>query len=359
MRRDDIELYLCSLLQEPVRVNKLAHLGGKPGDLETKAYGYGTPVRVDYETADGEPRHAVIHTISPGDFGHEHMADRAQILLWQHRAFNSLPRHVRALDVAGFGPDGEITSVGHVNEFCLVTEYLEGDTYARDLERIAATGETRPCDLARADALADYLIDIHRKPKDEPGLYTRRIRELVGHGECLMGLIDSFPDDGVVPQEVLRGIEHRAVEWRWRLKNRVHRLRQVHGDFHPWNILFQKGAEFHLLDRSRGEYGDPADDVACLTANYLFFSLRSAGRLEGSFNELFHRFWDRYLNRSGDLEILEAAPPFFTFRSLVMASPVWYPNLDESVRRKLISFATAVLDAPSFNPDEVNHYCAA
>jgi hypothetical protein len=43
----------------------------------------------------------VLHTMSPNAFGHEHMSDRAQILLWQHRAFNCLPGHVRALDVAG------------------------------------------------------------------------------------------------------------------------------------------------------------------------------------------------------------------------------------------------------------------
>jgi aminoglycoside phosphotransferase (APT) family kinase protein len=44
----------------------------------------------------------------------------------------------------------------------------------------------------------------------------------------------------------------------------------VHGDFHPWNILFQNDCDFAVLDRSRGEWGDPADDVAPLTINYLF-----------------------------------------------------------------------------------------
>jgi hypothetical protein len=357
MRRDDIELYLCSLLQEPVRVNKLAPLGASAADLRTKGYGYGTPIRVDYETADGEPRHAVIHTISAGGFGHEHLADRAQILLWQNHAFNSLPRHVRALDVAGLGADGEITSVGKVEEFFLVTEYVEGDTYARDLQRIQTEGATCPCQPARADALTDYLAAIHADPVDAPGLYARRIRELVGHNECLMGIVDSYPAESSVQQNDLREIEHLAVDWRWRLKNRSHRLRQVHGDFHPWNILFQSDVEFQLLDRSRGEYGEPADDVTCLTINYLFFSLQQYGRLDNVFADLFCRVWERYLQKTGDKEMLDVAAPFFAFRSLVLASPVWYPHLEEGVRSKLIHFAKSVLGAPSFEPHEVNRYC--
>jgi aminoglycoside phosphotransferase (APT) family kinase protein len=59
----------------------------------------------------------------------------------------------------------------------------------------------------------------------------------------------------------------RNITWRLRLKSLTHRLRQVHGDFHPWNILFRSAAEFSLLDRSRGEYGDPADDFRGFLSN--------------------------------------------------------------------------------------------
>ncbi len=134
-----VEEYLCSLLRQPVTVRGLAPLGHGPGETEVKGYGYGTPVRVDYETAEGEKRSAVIHTMESGPFGHEHMADRAQILLWEHRAFNSLPRHVRALDVAGFDCAGGLNSLGNVEEFCLLTEYAEGEGYFRDLR--ANTGD--------------------------------------------------------------------------------------------------------------------------------------------------------------------------------------------------------------------------
>jgi aminoglycoside phosphotransferase (APT) family kinase protein len=215
-----------------------------------------------------------------------------------------------------------------------------------------------PLDKARADALADYLAGIHRVRSAETGLYVRRIRELVGHSECVMGLIDSYPpDQKAVDWDALRQIERSCVDWRWKLKPRVHRLSQVHGDFHPWNILFREGVDFSLLDRSRGEWGDPADDVTCITMNYLFFSLQKSGRLEGDFESLFDGFWERYLKSSRDHEMLEVAAPFLAFRGLVMAHPLWYPDLAADVRQKLIRFVCATLADEAFDPQRVNDYC--
>jgi aminoglycoside phosphotransferase family enzyme len=173
-----------------------------------------------------------------------------------------------------------------------------------------------------------------------------------------MGLTDSYPaGQTAVDWNILRQIEHGCVDWRWKLKDRVHRLRQAHGDFHPWNILFREGTDFSLLDRSRGEWGEPADDVTCISMNYLFFSLQQSGRLTGPFETLFRRFWDRYLAGSGDTEILEVSAPFFAFRGLVMAHPLWYPDLDAEVRRKLIRFVCSTLAAETFDPGKVNEYC--
>jgi hypothetical protein len=211
-----------------------------------------------------------------------------------------------------------------------------------------------PLDQDRANALCDYLLSIHTVRYDQPGLYTRRIRELIGHSECIMGLIDSYPPGA---EDSLQRIESLCLDWRWRLKDRVHRLCQVHGDFHPWNILFREGIDFSVLDRSRGEWGEPADDVTSLTMNYVFFSLQRSGRLDGNFETLFLNFWDRYLARSGDKEMLQVTAPFFVFRALVMAHPVWYPDLADGVRRKLFQFMTSVLETDSFNPREVNRYC--
>jgi hypothetical protein len=354
---EKVERYLKSLLGKHIAVLGLGHLGEPPDEALGKSYGYLSPIRVDYRAANGAHRSAVLHTMSPGPFGHEHMADRARALIWSHQAFNRLPRHVRSLDVGAFEPDGNLLSLAKAEEFCLLTEYAEGENYAIDLERLRDGGTLTVQDIARADALCDYLVAINRVRGDDPELYVRRIRELIGDGGCIMSLADSYPRHPLFTPRVLEEIEQRCVRWRWRPKNRPHRLRQVHGDFHPWNILFAREADFLLLDRSRGELGDPADDVTCLTLNYVFFSLQRSGRLEGAFEALFLRFWERHLEKTGDREMLQVAAPFFAFRGLVMASPVWYPSLADSVRRKLLAFMFGVLENKAFDPTQVNTYC--
>ncbi|MBP2674642.1 MAG: hypothetical protein H6Q84_1482 [Deltaproteobacteria bacterium] len=354
LRMESLERYLAGRFGEDVRVKAILPLGESAASGAAKGYGYGHPVKVEF-TAGGSPRSAVLETTSPGPFGHEHMSDRAQMLLWDYSAYNSLPGHARALDVGAFDAAGNLLSVRDASEFFLLVEHVEGVGYIRDIARLQDGSALREIDLARADALCDYLTSIHSVKGENPDLYVRRIRELVGHGECIMGLSDSYPArHGFITPALLEEIERRCVSWRWRLKGRTHRLRQVHGDFHPFNILFREGTDFSVLDRSRGEWGEPADDVTALTGNYLFASLQAHGRLEGSFETLFRRFWERYIGRTGDEEILETAAPFFAFRCLVMASPVWYPSLDEEVRKRLFSFTIAVLHAPRFDPGRVN-----
>jgi hypothetical protein len=357
LTQEEVRRYLQSVVGAPVTVLGMVTLGDGHESTDVKGYGYGVPLKVDFQVNGRNYRTAVLHTLTPGEFGHEHMADRAQELIWEHRAFNRLPRHVRPLDLCGFQPGGKLISLGNVEEFCLLTDYVEGRCYARDLERIRDTGDLSEIDEVRADALCDYLVEIHKVRGSDPHLYVRRIRELVGHGECIMGITDSYPSHPLAPPSLLEKVEHLSVSWRWRLKGLTHRLRQVHGDFHPWNVLFRSAADFSILDRSRGEYGDPADDVTSMTLNYMFFSLQRSGKLEGSLQRLFFRFWQRYLEKSGDSELLKVAAPFLAFRGLVMASPVWYPHLPDTVRQRLLTFVVSVLEAECFDPEKANQYC--
>ena len=139
-RETQFEAYLEELLRQPVRVSRVSPLAG--GDLTggLKAYGYGVPLLIEF-TAAGEARRVVLETMSRGPFGHEHMADRAQVQLWAHSTFNDLPRHVRSLDVGAIRPPGAMVSLGEAEEFFTLTEFVEGRAYFEDLARIAATGE--------------------------------------------------------------------------------------------------------------------------------------------------------------------------------------------------------------------------
>jgi aminoglycoside phosphotransferase (APT) family kinase protein len=213
-------------------------------------------------------------------------------------------------------------------------------------------GRATENDLARVTALAAYLVELHAEPLHDPIAYARAIRDLIGHGEGIFGIIDGYPD-GVVaaPMTRLRAIEARCVAWRWRFRGRERRLRYTHGDFHPFNIVFSEGVRFRLLDASRGGCGDPADDVACMAINYLFFAIAEP-RAAPAFRQLWHRFWRTILEGSKDFELLELVAPFLTWRALVLANPRWYPSLHADARDHLLGFAEAALEADRFDPEK-------
>ncbi len=149
LKANDLEAYLSSLFKKPVTLTGLAPLGENPSDKSIKFCGYGTPMRLDYQLAC-EHRSAVLHTMHPGPFGHEHMEDRAQVLLRENRSFNKLPCHVRTFDVGGFQSDGSLSTLGGVMEFFLLIEYVEGEPYAQDLKRLRdgamlSAPRPRPC----------------------------------------------------------------------------------------------------------------------------------------------------------------------------------------------------------------------
>ncbi|MDE3118483.1 MAG: phosphotransferase [Nitrospirota bacterium] len=356
LHRKALEAYLRHRFGPRARLLAFGPIGQETSGPALKQYGYGAPVRLTFH--DGQvTRRVVLETMCAGPFGHEHMADRAQALLWDYDSYGRLPRHVPALDVGAFTGDGALFSVAPAQEFFVLTGWAEGDSYHKDLERLSRTDRLRQADRNRTRALARYLSDIHRVKRRHPALYRRRLRELLGHGECIMGLTDSYPVRfDFITEDLLRSIEDACNRWRWRLRRKAGRLVQVHGDFHPWNVLFRKGTEFSVLDRSRGEWGEAADDLTAMTINYLFFSLCRWGKLQGPFEVLFRQFWDDYGTASGDRAITECAAPFFAFRGLVIASPLWYPKLPLSVRRSLFNFIRNVLAEERFDPDQVNRY---
>ena len=311
----------------------------------------------------------VVKTLAPEGFGHEYPSDRAGIFLLDLDEFNNLPRHVKALDVLAELKDGSIKSIGGGKEYYLLMEKAEGRHYFNDLVSFADKERLDDIAIKKIKAMASYLAKIHSIKKDSKTLYWRKLRDTVGHGECLMGVFDTYPE-GVVSSAEMTDIIKKSVDWIYKLKPKYKRLSRIHGDFHPGNIWFRtenskfkiqnsklrtinSELDFILLDRSRGPWGEPADDVTALAINYIFFSIKNFEAVKGPYLEALKIFFDEYVRLSGDDEIYEALAPFFAFRGAVVANPVFYPEVTARQRKMIFKFIHSALDSRKFNLQKI------
>lgn len=327
-------------------IEPLAPDGGATRGATAKAAGYGMPARVRIVDDRGAERVLVWRVASANDFGHDRRSDRAGNALLAFDDFAHVPQHVAPLDVGAVAATGELISLRDWDELYLITSYAPGTIYADDLRRIAREGVAGDLDIARVDALAAYLARLH-VPLAGAARYRRAIRDLVGHGEGIFGIVDGYPAGPL--DERLQALERRTVEWRWRLRAHEARLARTHGDFHPFNLVFD-GTELACLDASRGTCGDPADDVTALAVNFILFAIDARRSWSRGLGVLWHRFWETYLAARPDPDLLRVAPPFFAWRTLVVCNPTFYPKLDDAARIELLDFAREALDAGALDP---------
>lgn len=329
-----------------VAVEPLAPDTGATRDATQKAVGYGLPARVRLADEHGREEVLVWRVSSANDFGHDRRSDRAGNALLAFDDFARVPQHIAPLDVGAVTRSGELVSLRDWDELYLITSYAPGTLYAEDLRRIALEGRVTDNDLARVDTLARYLARLH-VPLAGPPRYRRAIRDLVGHGEGIFGIIDGYPAGPLDAR--LEKLERACVAWRWKLRGHETRLARTHGDFHPFNLVFD-GSELTCLDASRGTCGEPADDATALAVNFLLFAISARASWRLGLGVLWHRFWDTYLRARPDPDLLRVAPPFFAWRTLVVCNPTFYPSLDEAARAELLDFASDALDCGELDP---------
>jgi hypothetical protein len=245
-----------------------------------------------------------------------------------------------------------------------------GRHYFNDLTEFSHRDKLEISDIEKIKSMTSYLAEIHSVKKDSKTLYWRKLRDTVGHGECLMGVFDSYPD-GTLTYNEMAEIIKKSVDWIAKLKPKFKRLSQIHGDFHPGNIWFTPSdteilrvpasppppvIDFVLLDRSRGPWGEPADDITALAINYIFFSIKHFGTVRGPYLEGLRLFFESYVTLTGDDELLSVVAPFYAFRGAVVANPIFYPELTTDQRKLIFRFVNNVLADERFRPESVNDY---
>ena len=356
MKLENLESYLKAILPGNIELTGIGEIGSLD-EQGMKDFGYGKPLLVNFKQ-DGKSVQAVISAMKGDKYGHQYYWDRAAILMFQYEAGGLMKKHVKPMGLGYIDQSGRMTPVKDINEFFILNEKVEGWDYFLDLERIK-NGNLKDSDVELASQFALWLADLHSTKSSEKDLYDRRIRQLVGDSECIFGLVDAYPHPYEhFPQQRFIRLEQKLVEWRWKLKKYSHRLSDVHGDFHPWNVLVRDDGDFSVLDRSRGQWGEPADDVSTMTCNYLLYSLYTGPRLSGDFEKLYRSLWDTYLDKTNDHEMLEVIAPFYVFRGLVIASPEWYPGHPLEVRQALFRFLENILEDEIFDYKNINKYLA-
>lgn len=369
INKKNIERYIKGLLGSNLVGIKIKKLGEGV---------QGAGFLIDMQTKKG-PRSYVIKGLFPEGLEHDYPSDRAGVFLLDLDEFKNIPKHVKAVDVLAEMEDGSIKSIGGGREYYLLMERAEGRHYFNDLTAFSKKERLNDADIIKIKTMTSYLTELHSMKKDSRHLYWRKIRDTIGHGECLMGVFDTYPD-GTISYEEIADIEKKCVDWRARLKPGFKRLCRVHGDFHPGNIWFKENSgqqsavignppippldkggqggviDFILLDRSRGPWGDAADDITALTINYIFFSLTYYGQVQGTYFEALKLFYNEYIQKTGDEELLGVVAPFYAFRGSVVANPVFYPDVSPENRKKIFNFIHGVLDDESFKIEKVNEY---
>ncbi|HCC68835.1 MAG TPA: aminoglycoside phosphotransferase [Nitrospiraceae bacterium] len=348
IEKGNLEKYLKGLFGEEITLKEFSQLGEGV---------HGTGFSIVLDTEAGIKR-LVLKDLAGEGLGHDLPSDRASVFLWAKDNYRLLPKHIKAVDVAMLTEAGAVQSIGTGKEYYLLMEEAKGINYFTDLDSMAVKDSLDESDKKKIYMMSDYLSEIHKVKKESRILYWRKLRDTIGHGECLMGVFDTYPD-GTIDYEEMAEIEKKCIDWRAKLKPEFKRLCQIHGDFHPGNIWFKDSEDFILLDRSRGPWGDAADDITALTINYIFFSINKFGRLYGPYSEALKLFYDRYIRSSGDSGLYSVVAPFYAFRGVVVANPVFYPAVTHKNRRRIFNFIHSVLEDRDFSPDRVNDYIEA
>ncbi len=352
IQRSAVQDFLSRSEGSPVKVLEFEVLGSG---------WHGTGCKITYRVR-GKTKRAVLRTLSPVSFSHDYPSDRAQVFLLQDRLANRTPCHVRSVGVGGYTSSGKLISMGGAEDFFQIVEVASGVPYVNDLSRIERDGRCEARDEKRVKLLSDYLVKLHRSEFKGPAdrkrsIRLRHLRDAVGHGEMLMGVLDTYPEKLRWPDSgLIAEVLSRAVRYAVKIRDVDLPLVRMHGDYHPGNIWFASPSKFTLLDASREEHGLAADDLTALSINYIWYALKTTGGFKGPFSELFIRFWENYLERTGDRSALIAAPLFFAFRAAVVAHPVFYPDQSPATRKKIFDFILNVLGGDGLRLDRIASY---
>lgn len=353
IKETSIRRYLKQKYKAPVSNLKITKLGS--GILGT---GYSLEFKIKKQN-----KKIILKSLFTENLGKDHFSDRAQSLLLAHDSYNFMEKHVKSHDVLALKEKGELLSLDKSKEFFILMEEAKGQDLFTDLQQIKQTKEISKETKQKIIQLSNYLVKLHAQKAPSKILYRRKIRDTIGCGESLIGVLDMYPDSEFEnSKQQWEQIVKTSIGFWIKSRNLEHRTCEVHGDFHPGNLWFEN-QKLTILDRARGRFGEPADDIAAFTINFLFFAILTEGSFQGPYKELFDLFWNNYFKQTKDREMRKILAPYFAFRVAVVCNPIFYNDeffsseeKAKAVRARMRKFAINILQDFEFNPAKINDY---
>ncbi len=356
LREDGLKRYLESIFDGTITDIQIQKLG--EGCVGT---GFALNFKVN-----GKTQKKILKTLFTSNLGMDHFSDRAGSLLLAHSHYSKIPNHIASSDVCGVTKEGEVISVGEAHEFFILMEEAQGKDLFTDFQRIAKTNVLTNEDRKRILQLSDFLVQLHQdKPtENQESLYKRCLRNVIGGNTSIMSIIDMYPKDVKwISKEEINQLLQASIHFWSTHRFTEKRLCHTHGDFHPGNIWFRDEKNFTLLDRSGQTYGEAADDLTAFSINFIFYSLKERGEFSGAAKEGFDLFWNNYLSKTNDTELVNLAPPFFALRAMVVANPIFYSDdffgsteNAHKIRRSLFNFALQMVQDGKCKLDQIETY---
>ena len=339
--------------------------GGKISNINIEKLGsgvLGTGYSLKFKINNKE-KTLVLKSLFTENLGMDHYSDRASSLLDAHDNYNKMDNHVKSEDVIAQNEDNSLTSVGNAKEFYILMEEAKGDDLFKDFNKIKETKQLTNETKEKILTISNFLVELHKNKHKSIPLYRRKIRDTIGSGGSLIGLLDMHPDSAFEQfEKKWMSIVSKSIRF-WRRSRDMHnRLCEIHADYHPGNLWFED-QKLTILDRSRGRFGEPADDITAFIINPIMYSLITNGNFEGPFKEIFDIFWNNYFKKTNDKEMRKIMAPYIAFRVAVVTNPIFYN--DESlggkekakfIRTKMINLALNILKDNEFNPGKINWY---
>jgi aminoglycoside phosphotransferase family enzyme len=222
----------------------------------------------------------------------------------------------------------KINGVGGTIEFAVkMTRQPENAIMTKLLERREVSKE-------HVEGIAEILAEFHENTETGKG-----IDEYGSLAQVRDNWLQNFEQTRVHRGSILNAEEFDFVESRvlkFMEKNREFfeervkkgRIRQCHGDVHSGNIFILPDGRIYIFDAIEFFKGFSCSDVASEVA-FLAMDLEFQGR-----KELADFFVGRYIENSGDKDILKLLDFYLCYRAFVRAKVIGFKVFDEAVSGK-------------------------